>query len=101
MRNISLLIAAISILFLTDQSNAQISMGPAPEGKAAAVAQAIIHDNFEKQLCPKVAVAQRFPDGTISAICNNDEKFRVFSMDSVGNVALRCAAAAKLGIKGC
>lgn len=101
MQNIAALIASVAIPFLTLPANAQISMGPAPEGKAAAVAQAIIHDNFDKQACPKVAVAQRLPDGTISAICSNDEKFRVFSMDSVGNVAMRCAAAAQLGIKGC
>lgn len=98
MRHRAFWAASIAVLFGSSPSTAQISMGPAPEGKAAAVAQVVIHDNFDKQVCPKVAVAQRFPDGTISAICNNDEKFRVFYMESVGNVALRCSAAAKLGI---
>lgn len=78
---------------------AQVSLGPAPAGQAANVAQTIIRDNFEKSACPAVSVAQRYPDGSIVAVCSNDEKFRVFSMDGIGPVALRCSAAAKLGIQ--
>lgn len=91
----------LAIVFCVQPANAQISIGPAPEGKAAKVAQAIIQDNFDRSICPAVAVAQRYPDGSIRAICNNDEKFLVFSMDGIGNVAMRCSAAAKLGIQGC
>lgn len=92
-------LGCFAAIFSADAATAQVSLGPAPAGQAANVAQAIIHDNFEKSACPKVSIAQRYPDGSIIAVCSNDEKFRVFSMDGIGPVALRCSAAAKLGIQ--
>ncbi|RWG71417.1 MAG: hypothetical protein EOQ67_07295 [Mesorhizobium sp.] len=72
----------------------------APNGESAEVAQQIIQDNFSSDACPLVVDARRLGDGTITATCNNDETFRVFSMNGTG-VAMRCAAARELGISGC
>ena len=80
---------------------AQIKTGPAPNGEAAVVAQTIILANFDKPDCPLVIEAARVGDGSIVARCSNGEKFRVFSVGSVGPVALKCSAAAALGISGC
>jgi hypothetical protein len=77
------------------------TVGPAPEGEAAVVAQRIILDNFDPPDCPLVVAANRLGDGSIKAICNNNESFRIFSVQEVGPVALKCSVAPLLGISGC
>ena len=74
---------------------------PAPEGNAVAVAQAVIRDNFERSDCPSVTTAQRIGvDGSIKAACSNGETFRVFRVKGKA-VAMKCSAAARLGVAGC
>ena len=75
---------------------------PAPEGNdALAVAQAVIRDNFERSDCPSVTTAQRVGvDGSIKAACSNGETFRVFRLNGKA-VAMKCSAAARLGVAGC
>jgi hypothetical protein len=80
---------------------AQIATGPAPDGEATVVAQNVIRDNFEKKDCALVVRAARLGDGSILAECSNNERFRVFSVKTVGNVAMRCSALRKLGMAGC
>lgn len=89
---------AVTALMTTSLACAQFSR--APNGESAEVAQQIIQDNFSSDACPLVVDARRLGDGTITATCNNDETFRVFSMNGTG-VAMRCAAARELGISGC
>ena len=72
----------------------------APDGEPADVAQQIIPDNFSPDVCPLVVDARRLGNGSITATCNNDETFRIFSAQGNG-VAMRCAAARELGISGC
>ncbi|CAN0393044.1 unnamed protein product [Phaeothamnion confervicola] len=95
-----------TVLALTIWANphslrAQITIGPAPDGEPVIIAQKIILDNFEKKDCPLVIRAVRFGDGSIKAFCSNKETFRVFFVRSVGNVAMKCSAAAKIGVAGC
>ncbi len=75
-------------------------MSPAPAGDAAAVSLRIIHDNFAGRTCPRIRQARRLSDGSIRTTCSNGEAFRVFTLDGEA-VALRCSAAAELGIQGC
>jgi len=70
--------------------------GPAPDGAASVVAQRIIRQNFDESDCPLVVAAQRLGDGSIAAQCNNGERYRV-----TASIAMRCSAAAALGISGC
>lgn len=72
----------------------------APDGEPTEVAQQIIQDNFSPDVCPLVVDARRLGDGSITATCNNDETFRIFSAEGNG-IAMRCAAARELGISGC
>ena len=81
-------------------SLALAQFGRAPDGEPAEVAQQIIQDNFSADVCPLVVDARRLGDGSITATCNNDETFRIFSAQGNG-IAMRCAAARQLGISGC
>lgn len=87
--------AAIIIVFFSRNVSAQF--GPAPEGDATVVAQKSIRDNFDENDCPLVVEARRFGDGSIRALCNNGETYRVFG----SHYAMRCSAVAALGIHGC
>lgn len=92
---------AILILSLTRATAAwALDFGSAPKGEATMVAQKIILDNFEKNDCPLVVKANRLGDGSIRATCSNGEIFRVFNLQGK-NLALRCSAAAQMGISGC
>ena len=92
----------LSIFFLWSHCiSAQGITGPAPQGEATMVAQEIILRNFDKTDCPLVTAAIRLGDGSILAECSNRERFRVFYMQTVGNVAARCSALVKMGMKGC
>lgn len=87
------------MLVQVGQANSQ-TLGPAPEGKAKVVATEVIQFNFDNVVCPKVLVAKRMPDGSITAACTNSEIFRVFSFKGKG-VAMRCSVVKALGIEGC
>ncbi|TPL00669.1 hypothetical protein FJ938_21990 [Mesorhizobium sp. B2-4-14] len=93
-------VVAIMVTALTTSSLAHAQFSRAPNGEPAEIAQQIIQDNFPSDACPLVVDARRLGDGTITAMCNNEETFRVFSMNGTG-VAMRCAAARELGISGC
>ncbi|MBZ9725296.1 hypothetical protein LB554_15195 [Mesorhizobium sp. CO1-1-11] len=71
-----------------------------PDGEPTEIAQQIIQDNFSPDVTPLVVDARRLGDGSITATCNNDETFRIFSAEGNG-IAMRCAAARELGISGC
>lgn len=93
--------AVASLLLIPSIASGQIVIEPAPDGDAAMVAQEIILRNFEQATCPLVVTATRLGDGSIRAVCNNEEAFRVFSMPEIGPVALKCSAADELGVSGC
>ncbi|MBR0653025.1 hypothetical protein GXW78_25440 [Roseomonas terrae] len=72
----------------------------APAGDAGRVALRAIHGNFNAEVCPRLTRAERQQNGSIHAVCDNGESFRVFRIgDRI--VAMRCAAAARYGIEGC
>jgi len=80
---------------------AAIVTGPAPSGEPTEVARKVIADNFDFRDCPAVIQAVRMLDGSIAAVCSNDETFRVFSIPSAGrDFAMRCSAVNKLNIPG-
>lgn len=100
MSAISTRAVTIAATLLMSSALAYAQFSRAPNGEPAEVAQQIIQDNFPSDACPLVVDARRLGDGTITATCNNDETFRVFSLDGNG-VAMRCAAARQMGITGC
>jgi hypothetical protein len=65
-----------------------------------AVAQAIIARDFDRPDCPTVKFADRARDGTIVALCDNGERFRIFGFRG-NTLAMRCSAVKALGIEGC
>lgn len=72
---------------------------PAPKGLPKLVAKAAI-DEAEHD-CGQVVVARRLPqDGSVIAECSNGERYRVFGMKGKGTFAMKCSAAADLGIEG-
>lgn len=72
----------------------------APIGGPEQVAAAAIEDAGHP--CGEISAAVRVPkDGSILAVCTNGERYRVFTMERVGTVAMKCSAAEKLGVKGC
>lgn len=101
LRKPTVLTALLLQSFWQISASAQAVTGPAPAGEATVVAQKVILENFEKKDCPLVVRASRLGDGSIMAECNNRERFRVFSIKSIGDVAMRCSALAKAGIAGC
>jgi hypothetical protein len=76
------------------------TVGPAPWGDPATVAYRIILINFDHVDCPQVVQAARIADGSIRAMCSNQEIFRVFTVDGQP-IALRCSVMLWLGIPGC
>ncbi len=77
---------------------AQLQVDPAPAGEPTMVAQRII--TYNEHPCPLVVSATRLGDGSIRARCNNGEVYRVAVMKGI-EIAMRCSAAEKMGIKGC
>ena len=71
-----------------------------PDGNTAAVARAVIRENFEPSDCPSVSDARRLGDGSIKASCSNGDTYRVFALNGK-TVAMKCSAAATLGVSGC
>lgn len=50
--------------------------------------------------CGSVGVAVRLSDGSVRAICTNNEIYRVFRVGGEW-AALKCSAAQRLGVQGC
>ena len=92
----------VSAMFIFLASEVRAQIGPAPSGEPTVVAQRIIRQNFPEAVCPLVVAASRLGDGSIRAICNNRETFRIFYFHPTRDVvAMRCSAAAQLGVPGC
>jgi hypothetical protein len=60
------------------------------------VALSAIQTNFGSTVCPRLTRAERQANGSIHAVCENGETFRVFEIGGQV-VAMRCAAAARYG----
>jgi hypothetical protein len=88
---------AFTSIFVCGQAYAQLVVTAAPAGDAATVAKAIIRQNFDPADCPTVKQARRLSDGSIRAFCSNGESFRIGVVNSK-QFALRCSAAAKMGV---
>lgn len=72
----------------------RMQVGPAPGGEPAKVAVAVLAQN--EQECGRVTAAERIPDGSIVAECENGLRYMVFDERSIGPVALNCTAAKEL-----
>ena len=88
---------SLAVAAFPQPSFAQLDIGPAPDGEPIIVAQKIISDNFDPSICPLVVRAARLGDGSINAICDNLETFRVFRLLGK-DVAMRCSVANSIGI---
>ena len=76
----------------------QMKIGPAPEGPPKQIAAAAIR--AAEHPCGTVLDAIRLDTGGIRAVCSNGETYRIFTVQ--GNVvAMKCSAAARLGVSGC
>jgi len=52
--------------------------------------------------CPRVTTAVELQDGSIRAICSNNETYRIMTKTVNGKrLAMRCSAGARLGVTGC
>lgn len=78
--------------------HSQTKIGPAPAGSPKTVAAAAIRDADHP--CGNVRDAIRLDTGGIRAVCSNGETYRIFTVDGKV-VAMRCSAAARLGVSGC
>lgn len=76
-------------------------IGAAPAGETPRVAHDIIVEEHGDATCAMVIESERLPDGSIRAICDNGEIFRVFSVEGIGGVAMRCSTLVELGMEGC
>jgi hypothetical protein len=103
MNNKQLTIAALAVM---------ISMSAIPGTTFAdysdhdrVVAQAEIRSNFDPPVCPSVVIALGTPDGSIQALCDDGETFRIGKWGGPGldrKVTMRCSALEGLSdIKGC
>src|SRR4030095_513116 len=90
---------ALMIVASTNSSvYAQGKVSGAPPGEPKVVASAAIKD--AEHPCGRVLGAVRLSTGGIRAACSNGETYRIFRVDGKV-VAMKCSAAAKLGISGC
>ncbi|HEX4738367.1 MAG TPA: hypothetical protein VH331_12485 [Allosphingosinicella sp.] len=71
----------------------------APDGDPVTVASVAI--GKAEHPCGRVTKAVRLGDGSIAAICSNQEDFRITRIPAVGTVAMRCSEVRRMGIKGC
>lgn len=102
MRCLKTVLAIVGFVIIVSQSAHADAVVPAPNGEPAVVAQQVIHYNFDKSMCPLVVDAKRYGDGTIAALCNNGERFRIFGISGYPDpVAMKCSAAEAFGIPGC
>jgi hypothetical protein len=83
---------------MTDPVYGQIKIEPAPKGEPKGIASAAIKEADHP--CGRVLDAIRLNDGSIRAVCSNGEAYRVFIAQGI-LVAMKCSAAARLGVSGC
>jgi hypothetical protein len=93
-----LLPLGVAVALMGPPAAAQIKTGPAPAGEPRTVAAAAIQDADHP--CGRVVDASRLQGGSIKAVCSNRETYRVFVVQGM-TVAMKCSAAAKLGVSGC
>jgi hypothetical protein len=100
-------IAALIALYCGNLHASTVAIGAAPEGDAKTVASRIMQANFDPKDCPKIVTAARLPqDGSIRIACSNGETFRISTIfdgkrGKLIEVAMRCSAAVRMGIRGC
>jgi hypothetical protein len=91
----SAILSAISLVLATSAS--ALVTAPAPAGPAMSVAATVIH--WAGHPCPRVVSARRDSSGGIHAFCSNNETYLVFRVVGVAHtVAMRCSAAASIGV---
>jgi hypothetical protein len=93
-----LLALGVAVLVVGLPAAAQIKTGPAPAGEPKTVAATAIQEADHP--CGRVLDAYRLQDGSIKAVCSNRETYRVFVVQGM-TVAMKCSAAAQLGVSGC
>src|SRR5262245_48586608 len=86
------------LLTVSSAAHGQTRIGPAPAGSPKLVAAAAIKDADHP--CGRLLDAVRLPEGSIRAVCSNGEAYRIFTVDGKV-VAMKCSAAARLGVSGC
>lgn len=92
------LIATLLATKTTAHAQTQMTVGPAPAGPPKSVAAAAIKDADHP--CGIVSSATRLDSGGIRAVCSNGEAYRIFTVQG-RVVAMRCSAAARIGVSGC
>lgn len=98
-RAIARLTGVVSLILAIPAAGAIHSL-PAPAGNATSVSWSAIKEAGHP--CGGVAKASRMADGSIRAQCKNGEWYRVARIQGVsGVVAMRCSAAAAMGVSGC
>ena len=95
---LTLLMLVVVAVEIPSPVHGQMNISPAPQGNPKAVATLAITDADHP--CGTVRDAVRLNDGGIRAVCSNGEAYRVFTVQGKV-VAMRCSAAAKLGVSGC
>jgi hypothetical protein len=73
-------------------------LSPAPAGEPTMVAQKAIQDAGHQ--CSLIVAATRLGDGSIRAVCNDGEIYRVFNFQGQ-SLAMKCSALKSLGVSGC
>jgi len=91
-------IGLVVAMGIAPPAHTQITITPAPPGAPKPIAAAAIRDADHP--CVTVLVAVRLADGSIRAVCSNGEVYRIFTVQGKV-VAMKCSAAAKLGVSGC
>lgn len=76
----------------------QASISSAPLGDPKSIAIRAITEAGHP--CPQVVAASRNSDGSVSAVCSNQEDYRIFSVN-MKIVVMRCSAVRDLGVSGC
>jgi hypothetical protein len=83
---------------VTAPVDSQVKIEPAPRGEPKTIATGAI--KAANHPSGKVLDAIRLNDGSIRAVCSNGEAYRVFTVQGE-LVAMKCSAAARLGVSGC
>ena len=89
---------AVALNMASSPVYGQAKIGPAPPGDPKSVASAAIREADHP--CGRVLDAVRLNTGGIRAVCSNGDAYRVFTVEGKV-VAMKCSAAARLGISGC
>lgn len=94
---LALLVTVLSLIAPT-RAVGQAAIGAAPLCDPKTVAMAAIRDAGHP--CGKVVSAARRSEGDVRAVCSNGETYRIFTIKGEA-MAMRCSAAAKIGVTGC